>query len=36
MISVLNPERVFAKKLIRGVGEMTVETPPVQLFATVK
>jgi S-adenosylmethionine decarboxylase len=36
MIAVLNPEKVFAKKLIRGVGEMTVETPSVQMFATVK
>lgn len=36
MISVLNPDRVFAKKLIRGVGEMEVETPAVPLFATAK
>lgn len=27
MLRVLNPEKVFTKKLIRGVGEMSVETP---------
>lgn len=27
MISVLNPETVHAKKLIRGLGELQVETP---------
>ncbi len=36
MIAVLNPERVFAKKLIRGVGEMEVVTPEIKLFETIK
>jgi S-adenosylmethionine decarboxylase len=36
MIAVLKPERVYAKKLIRGVGELQVETPNVQLPALVK
>jgi S-adenosylmethionine decarboxylase len=30
LVSVLKPERTYAKKLIRGVGEMTVETPVMQ------
>jgi S-adenosylmethionine decarboxylase len=36
MLAVLNPEKVFGKKLIRGVGEMTVEEAPVPMFAAVK
>jgi S-adenosylmethionine decarboxylase len=36
MISVLNPDRVFAKKLVRGMGEMQVENPPIHLLASVK
>lgn len=35
MVSVLKPERAFAKKIIRGLGEMSVETPQVNLVATV-
>ncbi len=27
MVSVLKPERTYAKKLIRGIGEIGVETP---------
>ncbi|AWB45739.1 adenosylmethionine decarboxylase [Paenibacillus sp. CAA11] len=27
LVSVLKPERTYAKKLIRGLGEMTVESP---------
>lgn len=30
LISVLNPEQVHAKKLIRGLGEITVETPDLK------
>lgn len=30
MISVLNPDKVYAKKLTRGMGEMTVETPVME------
>jgi S-adenosylmethionine decarboxylase len=36
MIAVLKPDRVYAKKLIRGVGELQVETPNVQLPELVK
>lgn len=36
MISVLKPEKVYAKKLIRGVGELQVETPKVRLPELVK
>ncbi|WP_127586192.1 adenosylmethionine decarboxylase [Paenibacillus koleovorans] len=31
LVSVLKPEKTYAKKLIRGVGEMTVETPDMKL-----
>ncbi|WP_429370193.1 adenosylmethionine decarboxylase [Paenibacillus sp. DS2015] len=27
LVSVLKPEKTYAKKLVRGLGEMTVETP---------
>ncbi len=30
LVSVLKPEKTFAKKLVRGLGEMTVETPELQ------
>lgn len=30
LVSVLKPEKTFAKKLVRGLGEMTVETPEMQ------
>ncbi|KIL40299.1 S-adenosylmethionine decarboxylase [Gordoniibacillus kamchatkensis] len=36
MISVLRPEKVYAKKLVRGVGELQVETPTIQLPELVK
>lgn len=36
LVSVLKPERTYAKKLIRGIGEMTVETPVMQQAVLVK
>jgi S-adenosylmethionine decarboxylase len=36
MVSVLNPEKVYAKKLVRGMGEMQVETPEMKQAALVK
>jgi len=27
LVSVLKPEKTYAKKLVRGLGEMIVETP---------
>jgi S-adenosylmethionine decarboxylase len=30
MISVLNPKKTYAKQLVRGVGEITVQSPTVQ------
>lgn len=30
LVSVLKPEKTYAKKLVRGLGEMTVETPEMQ------
>jgi S-adenosylmethionine decarboxylase len=30
LVSVLKPEKTYAKKLIRGLGEMTVESPVMQ------
>lgn len=36
MISVLNPETVHAKKLIRGLGELQVETPVMKQTALTK
>ncbi|XOS92477.1 adenosylmethionine decarboxylase [Brevibacillus laterosporus] len=34
MVSVLKPEKVFAKKLIRGLGELEVVEPEIKLSAT--
>ncbi|MBD2860973.1 MULTISPECIES: adenosylmethionine decarboxylase [Paenibacillus] len=36
LVSVLKPERTYAKKLIRGLGEMTVESPVMNQAALVK
>ncbi|WJH32509.1 adenosylmethionine decarboxylase [Paenibacillus sp. CC-CFT747] len=36
MISVLKPAEVHAKKLIRGLGELKVETPEIKLAVAVK
>lgn len=36
LVAVLKPERTYAKKLVRGLGEMTVENPPVQMPVTAK
>lgn len=36
MVSVLNPETVHAKKLIRGMGELQVETPMMKQAELVK
>jgi S-adenosylmethionine decarboxylase len=36
MMSVLQPREVHAKKLIRGIGEMKVETPAVAQMELVK
>src|SRR6478736_2285006 len=36
MVSVLKPETVYAKKLVRGLGEMTVESPVFKQAALVK
>lgn len=36
MVSVLKPEKTHAKKLIRGLGEMQVETPLIKQAALVK
>ncbi|EGL17393.1 hypothetical protein HMPREF9413_1465 [Paenibacillus sp. HGF7] len=30
MISLLKPEKVYAKKLVRGMGEFEVETPEIK------
>jgi S-adenosylmethionine decarboxylase len=30
MVSVLKPEKVYAKKLVRGMGELQVETPAME------
>lgn len=30
LIGILKPERTYAKKLVRGVGEMKVENPPIK------
>lgn len=35
MVSILKPEKYYAKKLIRGVGEMEVVTPEVKKYANV-
>ncbi|QOS99481.1 adenosylmethionine decarboxylase [Brevibacterium sp. JNUCC-42] len=34
MVSVLKPEKVFAKKLIRGLGELEVVEPEMKLSTT--
>ncbi|QDX95224.1 adenosylmethionine decarboxylase [Brevibacillus laterosporus] len=34
MVSVLKPEKVFAKKLIRGLGELEVVEPEMELSTT--
>lgn len=31
MVSVLKPEKVYAKKLVRGIGELQVEEPAVKV-----
>lgn len=36
LVSVLKPERTYAKKLIRGVGELMVETPAIAKEAVAK
>jgi S-adenosylmethionine decarboxylase len=36
MISVLNPEKVYIKKLVRGSGELTVESPEMKQTAVTK
>ncbi|MEC0093098.1 adenosylmethionine decarboxylase [Paenibacillus macquariensis] len=36
LVSVLKPEKTYAKKLVRGLGEMTVETPEMQPLELVK
>lgn len=36
LVSVLKPEKTYAKKLVRGLGEMTVETPEMQPVELVK
>ncbi|MFD2670513.1 adenosylmethionine decarboxylase [Marinicrinis sediminis] len=36
LIAVLQPDRVYAKKLVRGLGELTVEEPVCKLVQTVK
>lgn len=36
MIAVLKPEGVFAKKLVRGLGELTVEEPAMEQVELVK
>lgn len=36
LVSVLKPETTYAKKLIRGLGEMKVETPNVKQVELVK
>jgi S-adenosylmethionine decarboxylase len=30
LVSVLNPEKTYAKKLVRGLGELQVETPEMK------
>jgi S-adenosylmethionine decarboxylase len=36
MVSVLRPDKVYAKKLVRGMGEMQVETPEFKQAELVK
>lgn len=35
LVSVLKPEKTYAKKLVRGLGEMKVETPEMNLIELV-
>lgn len=36
LVSVLKPEKTHAKKLIRGIGELQVETPIIKQMALVR
>lgn len=36
MVSVLKPEKVYAKKLVRGIGELQIEEPAVNVPVLVK
>lgn len=36
MVSVLKPEKAHAKKLVRGIGELQVETPDMKIAQLVK
>lgn len=36
LVNVLKPEKTYAKKLIRGLGEMEVVEPEIKQFQTVK
>jgi S-adenosylmethionine decarboxylase len=36
LVAVLQPTQTYAKKLIRGVGEMTVEEPVMRTIELVK
>lgn len=36
LVSVLKPDKTYAKKLIRGIGEMRVETPIVKSIELIK
>ena len=36
MVSVLKPDTVYAKKLVRGMGELQVETPEIKQAELVK
>jgi len=36
MVSVLKPEKIYAKKLVRGIGELQVEEPAVKVPDMVK
>ncbi|CAM3501142.1 adenosylmethionine decarboxylase [Marinicrinis lubricantis] len=36
MVSVLKPEKIYAKKLVRGLGELAVETPVCKQVEYVK
>ena len=36
LVSVLRPDKTYAKKLVRGVGEITVEEPEVKVTELIK
>lgn len=36
LVSVLRPEKTYAKKLVRGLGELQVETPEIKQTVLVK